>query len=196
MTRFPILSQKTVIIILLTGGLLTGAILGMIILIAGDIIGSSDYGSAARTQLQPGGPSSGKPAPEFTINSPSGSVIDFSEFSGKPLVINFWATWCGPCRLEMPYLEARYRTYEDQLNIIAVNSGESEHVVIEFVKDLDLTFTIGMDKSGEVQKDYLVIGLPRTFFVDKDGIILAQHIGSMSEKQLDEYLRLLGIPND
>jgi thiol-disulfide isomerase/thioredoxin len=190
------MSPRTRLFILLAGGLLTGVILGMFVLFDGGLLRPFNQQFSPPSGGQIAGPSIGKPAPDFTIKSISGGETKLSEYHGSPIILNFWATWCGPCRLEMPLLESAAQKNGNRLTVLAVNSGESEEDVMDFKRELDLTFEIGIDTTGEAQKNYLIIGLPRTFMIDKDGIILAQHIGALSETQLEEYLELLEIPDD
>lgn len=189
------MSSKARIFILLAGGFLTGITLGVIVLVGEGLITPFAGVPGSRTGLKSAGPSIGKPAPDFTIKSIDGNNLNLADYYGKPVIVNFWATWCAPCRYEMPYFEKRYLELRDRLNVIAINSGESEQTVSDFIDELDLSFDVGIDVSGETQISYFAVGLPRTFFIDKDGIILAQHIGAMSEKQLDGYIKLLEIPD-
>jgi thiol-disulfide isomerase/thioredoxin len=138
-------------------------------------------------------PSVGSQAVDFTLLSLSGETNKLSELNGKPGLINFWATWCAPCLLEMPNIQKLYEKYPGQFEVLAVNAGESERTVQKFVDAVGLTFSILLDVDGEVQQQYRIKGYPTTYFLDKDGIIRFQHIGMLTEAQLTEYLGMLGV---
>jgi thiol-disulfide isomerase/thioredoxin len=116
------------------------------------------------------------------------SLVDLR---GQVVLINFWATWCGPCKLEMPAIQARYN--DGGFAVLAVDFDEPADRVQAFVNDLDLSFSILLDPGGVVQELYRVRGYPTTFFVDADGIIRVLHIGEMSEEILDQYLAQMGV---
>jgi peroxiredoxin len=141
----------------------------------------------------PDAPAKGKAAPDFELKGLSGQAYRLSEQSGKVVVINFWATWCGPCRLEMPSIQARYLRYPDELQVLAVNFDEPVEAVQAFVDELDLTFPVLLDPGAEVQDLYRVRGYPTTYIIDPEGMVQVVHIGFMSELQLDGYLDELGV---
>ena len=139
-------------------------------------------------------PSRGARAPDFTLINLAGEEVSLSDFRGQPIVINFWASWCGPCRLEMPAIQERYKKYKDDgLVILAVNFDEPVSVVKSFRDELDLTFTLLLDPGAIVQKLYRNRTYPTSFFVDVDDIIQWQHIGVMTERQIDENLARIGL---
>jgi peroxiredoxin len=132
---------------------------------------------------------------DFSLTELSGSEIRLEDLKGKLIVLNFWASWCVPCREEMPLLEKYFQQYPDGLQIVAVNDGETEAVVRAFADELDLTFPILLDPKSEISRQYNVLGLPSTFFIDEEGIIKFQHTGILTEDQLLKYLNELGIPS-
>jgi thiol-disulfide isomerase/thioredoxin len=118
------------------------------------------------------GPRAGSLAPDFTLETLSGEAISLSDLRGQAVLINFWATWCPPCRQEMPAIQRVYERYRDQ--------GFTE--VAEFVEELGLTFPILLDREGEVFERYRVRGLPTSFFMDRAGVVHNVKIGGpMSE---------------
>lgn len=128
-------------------------------------------------------------APDFTLNTVSGERVRLSEFRGQPVLINFWATWCGPCRIEMPFIQDRYEEYRDEgFVVLAINFDESRAQVEAFGEELGLTFPLVLDPGAEVQRLYRNRSYPTSFFVDEQGIIRAHHIGVMTAAQLDENL--------
>lgn len=138
-------------------------------------------------------PIKGAIAPDFTLTSLSGEEVSLSDFRGQPVLVNFWATWCGPCRLEMPAIQDRYQMHQPDLVVLAVNLAESAEQVSEFVDELGLTFDPLLDADGSIFELYQVLGYPSSYFIDPDGIIQAVHIGFMTEGQLDENIALIGI---
>ncbi len=138
-------------------------------------------------------PTVGAFAPGFELQSLEGERVSLSSLRGKPTVINFWATWCTPCILEMPNLEEYYQRYTGQFEILAINAGESEQNVHKFVENIGVTFPILLDPGLETQYRYRVSGLPTTYVLDSDGIIQFVHLGQLSESQLAKYLASVGV---
>lgn len=136
-------------------------------------------------------PEVGSPAPDFTLQTPQGESISLSDLRGQVVLINFWATWCAPCRVEMPAIQARYN--RGGFSALAIDFDESAELVRAFVDELSLSFPVLLDPGGEIQNLYRVRGYPTSFFVDADGIIRVFHIGDMSETELDNYLSHLGV---
>lgn len=132
---------------------------------------------------------------DFSLTDLSGSEIRLEDLKGKPILINFWASWCVPCREEMPLLEKYFQKYPQEIQMVAVNDGESKAVVRAFADELDLSFPILLDPQSEISRQYNVLGLPSTFFIDEGGIIKFQHTGILTEEQLLKYLNELGIPS-
>jgi peroxiredoxin len=129
-------------------------------------------------------------AHNFSLPDLDGNQVALTEFQGKPVIINFWATWCPPCRLEMPEFQRAYEAYEeDDLVILAVNEAEQSEVVDSFFyEEMGYTYTPLLDEEGEVAEAYGAIGLPATFFVDAAGEVTAVHRGLLTQGQLEQYL--------
>lgn len=132
-------------------------------------------------------------APDFALESLAGAQVRLSERLGKPVLLNFWATWCAPCVLEMPAIQKYYEKYPGQFNVLAVNADETRFDVQTFAHDMGLTFDVLLDPGGKTQQLYKIRGYPTSFFVDADGVIRVQHIGLMTEDQLAGYLSSLGV---
>ncbi len=116
---------------------------------------------------------------DFTLKDLEGINRSLSSYKGKFVFLNFWATWCGPCRKEMPSMQRLYDTYKDSgLEIIAVNLQESNNIVKSFIDELNLDFTVLLDKTGEVGAIYGAANIPTTYLIDRDGNIFAQVVGS------------------
>ncbi len=133
----------------------------------------------------------GDAAHNFTLPDLDGRQVTLADFQGKPVVINFWATWCPPCRLEMPEFQRAYKEYqEDDLVILAVNEAEQSEVVRSFFYDqMGYTYTPLLDEEGQVAEAYGAIGLPSTYFVNAAGEVTAVHRGALTQAQLQSYLK-------
>ncbi len=136
-------------------------------------------------------------ATDFTLPDINGKKVSLSEFKGKVVILNFWATWCGPCRAEMPSMNNLYLELKDKgLVVIAVSVDASEKPVRSFVKELKLLFPVLMDKNKAVSFDeYGVLGLPTTFLIGKNGIIIEKFLGEREWDAPDmkgKIIRLLG----
>jgi peroxiredoxin len=119
-------------------------------------------------------------APEFALPGLSGSPVRLSDHQGKVILLNFWATWCPPCRAEMPSMETLYQTYRDRgLVILAVSGDRAGRSVVEsFVQDRGVTFPILMDANGEVFAQYGVRGLPTSYLLDRRGRVFSADVGA------------------
>lgn len=132
--------------------------------------------------------------PEFSLFNLNGEQVSLSNFSGQPVVINFWATWCAPCRVEMPAIQSRFEKFKDQgLVVLAVDFDEPSKIVSDFRDELGLTFEILLDPGAEVQQLYRNRAYPTTFFIDPNGVIQVQHFGPMTEGQMDDNLAKIGL---
>jgi peroxiredoxin len=119
-----------------------------------------------------------KAAPDFTLPTADGQQVALQQFRGKVVFLNFWATWCIPCREEMPALERLHQTYQAQdLAIISIDLKESADQVKAFFDKHGLSFPALLDQNGSVFRDYLVAGMPTTYLIGRDGTLLARGIG-------------------
>ena len=136
-------------------------------------------------------------APDFTLKTYRGDTITLSKLRGKVVLINFWATWCPPCRAEMPSMETLYQTLKDKgLVMLAVNVEEdAQEVLKDFLAKNPHSFTIPLDTQMRVQEMYNVYRFPETFIVDKNGVIVDHIIGARdwaSPETIDYLTKLLG----
>ncbi len=134
-------------------------------------------------------------APDFTVRNLKGNRVSLSDFKGKVVVLNLWATWCGPCRVEMPGFENLYRRFRSEgLTILAVSldKGDSQKVK-DFVEKYKLSFPVLMDDEGNVEKSYQTFTIPTTFVIDKRGRVVAKIDGAKNweSDQTFEALRFL-----
>lgn len=169
------------------GGLLLGAVLGTLLFANGFFVNET-------TKPEPGLPLTiGSPAPDFSLGQLAGEKVSLSDFKGKPVIINFWATWCLPCKEEMPLLDKVTHQHAGQVVVLGVNVGEKAGLVEAYLKETEVTFPILLDSSEKVADMYFVRNFPMTFFVDADGVVRAQQIGLLQEKNLARYLATIGI---
>ena len=125
----------------------------------------------------------GKPAPDFQLNTLDGQSVSLSDLKGKPVLLNFWATWCGPCRIEMPFLQQIYDEWRGRgLVLLAINIGENPSQIAEFMQSQGLSFPVLLDSDGEIAQKYNIQYIPSTFFIDKDGIIQDMKVGAFQSK--------------
>lgn len=145
-------------------------------------------GMAARPPLV------GGPAPEITLKDLQGQEIRLSDLRGKIVLLNFWATWCKPCKDEMPAMQASYDKLRDQgLVVLAVNELEDTEKVIEHVRKHGHTFPVVMDHDNHVANRYGVLGLPASFMVDRQGIVREKVFGSLlTEERIADMVRRYG----
>lgn len=135
-----------------------------------------------------------KPAIDFTLPLFTGGEITLSKLKGKPVVINFWASWCVPCRAEAKIIEDTWRVYKDKgVTFIGVDIQDKEAEALAFIKEFNLTYPNGPDNGGKITIDYGVGGIPVTFFVNRDGVIIDRFVGAIFERYLvtriEELLR-------
>lgn len=145
----------------------------------------------------PPSPREGFSAPDITLETLDGGQITLSELRGKVVLVNFWASWCPPCRAEMPAIESVYRAYKGLgLEVLAVNTTNQDDVAAAaaFVQELRLSFPIPLDHTGAVSASYNLRGLPSSYFIDQQGVIRSVIVGGpMSEalvqSRVEELLR-------
>lgn len=138
-----------------------------------------------------GGLAPGDLAPDFSYTLADGTTTRLSDWQGKPVVLNFWATWCLPCVEEMPTIERAYAAGNGDLVVLAVNRNELPAAIARFAPTVGVTFPLIADLGGAIGDRYSVTSLPTTFFIASDGTIAARHIGALSEAQLAERLNSL-----
>lgn len=136
-------------------------------------------------------PAVGYHAPDFTLTTLDGAEFTLSELRGQPVVLNFWATWCGPCQRELPALQTAAERYDGRIVIAGVDQAEPPALVQEYVSRFGLTFPIPLDEKQEVAGRYNVMGLPTTFFIDSDGVIRRIWSGEMNSIVLAEGISQL-----
>jgi peroxiredoxin len=133
----------------------------------------------------------GRTPPDFVLETPDGKTMRFSDLRGKPVLVNFWASWCTPCRQEMPEIVRASSTYADRgLIVLAIDLQENADAVREFADDFGMTFPIVIDRTGQVADAWRiggpVEGIPASYFIDADGVVRARSYGPMNEKTIEE----------
>lgn len=134
-------------------------------------------------------------APDFTVLDMDGNKVNLSDFFGKPIIINFWATWCGPCKSELPAFDNMYAKYGDEVQFIMLNltdgSRDTVDGVKQFVSDNGYSFPIYFDTTLEAANTYGAYSIPTTFLIDDDGIPVHSQMGAMSEESLEQLVNAL-----
>ena len=134
----------------------------------------------------------GQPAPDFTLPTLDGGTLTLSDLRGQPILINFWASWCEPCRVETPLLVEAYRRYESRgLVILGLNLTEEDtlEAVQAFVNEFNVPYPILLDNGPEVSHSvYDVIGLPTSVFVDRGGNVKRVVVGAIADTEIDLYI--------
>ncbi len=166
--------------------------------------GANQQGSASsieadeQFQVQPGteesdkqvdtGPRKGEVAPDFKLTTLTGDTLSLSDLRGKKVILNMWATWCPPCRAEMPDMQRFFEDHGDTVEIVAVNLTQSElsrENVDQFVEEFELTFPVVLDENSEVAKMYYAVTIPTSYVIDSKGIIQNKIIGPMSYEWME-----------
>ena len=128
-----------------------------------------------------------KLAPDFRLKNLEGQLVTLSEFRGKPVLINFWASWCQPCREEMPYLQQVYDEWASKgLVLLTIDIGETPATIKKFFAENNLSLPVLLDTDKEVSQEYGITGVPETFLIDKNGIIRKKQIGAYPNKKAIE----------
>ena len=136
----------------------------------------------------------GNLAPDFILQSLEGNNVQLSSFRGKKaVVVNFWATWCPPCREEMPAFEDMFVRNKENLEMLGVNLQESERAMNNFLLEIPVTYPLLLDPDAEVKEIYNIFTQPVTYFVDKDGLIVDKKFGPLIPQEIEEKFGKLGI---
>ena len=138
------------------------------------------------------GPRESGMAPDFTITGFDGRTVTLSELRGQVVIVNFWASWCTPCREEAAYLEQTWRKYKSQrVVLIGVDWADTENEALAYIDEFDITYLNGPDIGTRAAQAYNIQGVPETFFVARNGELRGVHIGALIPPQLDEKIEEL-----
>lgn len=132
-------------------------------------------------------------APEFALTNLEGESLSLSDLRGTPVMVNFWATWCPPCRAEMPLIQEFQDDFEGEFVVLAVNGGETEAEVRGFMESNDFTLTFLLDPENTVAQQYGVRGFPTSLFIDVEGYLRAFHVGELDDTLMTRYLAEIGV---
>lgn len=134
-------------------------------------------------------------APDFTVTDKDGNTVKLSDMRGKPIVVNFWASWCPPCKAEMPDFEEMYKKYGDEVTFMMVNMTDGDRETVELAKkhvaDNGFTFPVYFDTELSAAYAYYVTSLPATYFIDADGNLVTHAIGMISAETLERGIEFI-----
>ncbi|WP_047981171.1 TlpA family protein disulfide reductase [Ornithinibacillus contaminans] len=160
-----------------------------------DVSGDTSVEGVSIVSPNAEGINEGDTAPDFKLKMLNGDTVTLSDLKGKKVLVNVWATWCPPCKEEMPELQQFYEEYGDDIEIIAVNatgSERNEQAVRDFISEYDYTFPVAFDKDMEVTDNYMVISIPTSYFIGTDGVIqVPRKVGPMTYDFMVEMMNKL-----
>ena len=134
-------------------------------------------------------------APDFTVYDIDGKEVKLSDFFGKPIVVNFWASWCGPCKMEMPDFEEKFLELDGEVNFLMVNmtdgARETVEIAADFIAQQGYTFPVFYDTASSAAMTYGVYSLPTTYFIDAEGHAIAQATGAIDGETLQRGLDMI-----
>lgn len=160
---------------------------GIILALLLSAIGYTIYASVTQEKVEVLAP--GDEAPNFELVDLEGETHRLSDYKGEGVLLNFWGTWCPPCKKEFPAIERQYKNFENQgVHVLAINIDQSNLEVQNYINELGLTFPVAIDKGRSVMTTYNVGQLPATILVNEEGIITNIITGEMSEAQIVEHL--------
>lgn len=155
----------------------------------GTPVTSADIGPLASNP-----PAVGETAPDFALKDVSGHVVKLSDLRGKVVWVNFWATWCIPCKQELPDIQAIYSEKKAQgLEVLEVNWDETADLAKPYFQQRHLTMPVLLDSAGDVFKQYKLTGVPDSFFIGRDGKISSLYFGQLSQDKMREHLATAGL---
>ncbi|MCR4905838.1 MAG: TlpA family protein disulfide reductase [Clostridiales bacterium] len=189
-------TQKTLLLLVLLLAVLVGAYVGYRALsgrvkpaspaTSGDAVPAEGIGTGSAADTVPGEEETG--AADFTVYDRAGNAVSLSSFRGKPVVVNFWATWCPPCRMELPYFDAAYAKYGEDVAFLMVDLTDGQRDTVEsaaaFTDEAGYSYPLYFDTDFSGAAAYAVNAIPLTVFVDADGNLVSTHLGAMDEETL------------
>jgi thiol-disulfide isomerase/thioredoxin len=166
----------------------------LLISFALDGFGSTTEGQGTITgSVESGSVTVNSPAPGFILTDPTGISINLDDYLGKIVIVNFWATWCAPCREEMPVLDEYVTQHSEAVVVLGVAVNESAASVLGFLQETPVRYPIVIDEQGVIGAVYHVVGYPTTYFIDAAGIIRGKFIGTLTPRVLQQNILPLGI---
>ena len=131
-------------------------------------------------------------APDFALTTLDSESIRLSEQRDKVVLVNFWATWCPPCRAEMQDIQLAWQTHSDDFVVLAINNGEDAETIRRYASEARLSFPILLDTDGSIAQKYRVQGMPTSFFIDRAGVVRAANMGAMNRAYIEAQIAALG----
>lgn len=181
---------QTALGILVVAGLALAAVVGNL----GARGKESGQGATAPAGEKPALPQPGYPAPDFKLQDMEGKTVRLSDFKGKPVLINFWASWCPPCNAEMPDLVKKSEAYKDRIVFLGVNLTQTESEAEgpkKFIEKYNVQFRTLLDEKGEAANLYQALGIPTTVTVAPNGVIVDRFTGAMTEDTMERFIQNL-----
>jgi cytochrome c biogenesis protein CcmG/thiol:disulfide interchange protein DsbE len=161
-----------------------GAVLPLLLLVA--------WGAFLAARSAPSGAAVGQPAPDFALVDLDGNAVSLADLRGRPLIVNFWASWCGPCVEEFPLLERASRTHGAHgLAVVGIVFRDNSEAARAFMQRMGAGWRALMDPGGRVAERYGIYGPPETFFINAEGVVVARQIGQLGAADLDRHLARL-----
>ncbi len=157
-------------------------------LLAGCKTGASDTTPSVETTE-----STRPTAPDFTVYDENGNPHKLSDYFGKPIVLNFWASWCPPCKAEMPEFNEKYKELGDEIQFLMVNVtyGDVFQDAVDHIQQQGYQFPVLYDHTGEAAYTYQVEGIPVTYFINAEGVLVTHRVGMLSGAELDTYIGMI-----
>lgn len=136
-------------------------------------------------------PQVGFTAPHFSLNTFDGDPISLEQYVGKPVFVNFWASWCPPCRAEMPHMVEIYEEYQNEVHFLGVNMGHQdiESQALDFIEEYKVPYTNVIDRDGTVARLYQVTAFPTTIVLDKNGVVVYRKVGGMTKAEMKSAIQ-------
>lgn len=144
-----------------------------------------------RTERQPIAQARGEQAPQFRLALLSGGTLDLAELRGKPVVVNFMASWCPPCRAEMPAFEKAWQLHKDRVVFVGVAVEDTEAAAKALVAKTGVTYPVGLDEGNQIARAYELRGMPTTVFLDPNGVVVKRVTGEVTEGALTFFINLM-----
>ncbi len=172
-----------------------------IVLILAFLLGGCENAPAATLGTEPSGTTAaptepqGIAAPDFTVYDEKRNPVKLSDFFGKPIVLNFWASWCPPCKAEMPELNSQYLELGDKVHFLMIDLVDGEWESMEtgaaYIQQQGYEFPVFFDLTQEAAMEYQISSIPVTYFINAQGQLVTHHVGMLTGEQLEYYLRLI-----